>query len=58
VQGNIIGLDVNGTVRLPNSASGVSLISGVNTIGGAVAGAGNVISGNNGSGIVMDGGPA
>ena len=63
IQGNYIGLDVTGTKALPNGAQGV--ISGVtaanvvpsteNTVGGAVPGAGNVISGNEGDGIAFEG---
>ncbi len=48
VEGNIIGADATGEHELPNSVSGVYLdqASGV-TIGGAAAGAGNLISGDN-----------
>ena len=56
VQGNIIGLSAAGANALPNGFNGIS-ISGAssNTIGGSVAVAGNVISGNanNGVGILM-----
>jgi CSLREA domain-containing protein len=54
VQGNLIGTDKNGTADLGNSFDGV-VISGVpsNTIGGTAAGAGNVISGNNGRGVYI-----
>ena len=56
IQGNYIGTDLNGTNALPNGASGFYagvLVSGAsaNTIGGA--GAGNLISGNTGAGIVL-----
>ena len=53
VRGNYIGLDVTGTVDLGNSAQGLSIWAGAtnNTIGGTAAGAGNVISGNNGEGV-------
>jgi hypothetical protein len=52
VQGNRIGTDITGTVAVPNgSAIGVD---GDNaTIGGSAAGAGNVISGNVGSGLAI-----
>jgi uncharacterized repeat protein (TIGR01451 family) len=52
VEGNYIGTDSNGTVALPNGGDGV-LVSDArsNTIGGAAAGAGNVISGNVGNGV-------
>ena len=48
VEGNIIGADATGEHELPNAVSGVALsqASGV-TIGGAAAGAGNLISGDN-----------
>ncbi len=47
VQGNYIGVDVNGSIDLGNSGAGI-LIAGApgNTIGGTTSGAGNVISGN------------
>jgi len=48
VEGNIVGADATGEHELPNAALGVYLdqASGV-TIGGAAAGAGNLISGDN-----------
>ena len=52
VQGNYIGTDVNGTNDLGNTLQGVFVNSASgNTIGGTVAAAGNVISGNNQNGI-------
>jgi hypothetical protein len=55
VQGNLIGTDATGTVALPNHSDGIFVdhVSG-NTIGGTAAGAGNVISGNTGSGVEID----
>ena len=59
VHGNYIGTDVNGTSALGNSRDGV-FIGGApnNTIGGAAAGAGNVISGNGRYGIFIPTGGA
>ena len=53
VQGNYIGTDVTGAAGLANSGQGVRVHSAATniTIGGAAAGAGNVISGNGGQGI-------
>jgi hypothetical protein len=45
VQGNWIGLDVTGLAAIPNNF-GVSVYDGGLILGGAAAGAGNVISGN------------
>ena len=55
VQGNYIGLDVNGAIDLGNNNQGVAIFQGGsnNTIGGSVAGARNVISGNNNDGILI-----
>ena len=52
VQGNYIGLNAAGTGALPNG-NGVTIAGGANTntIGGAVAGARNIISGNSGDGV-------
>jgi hypothetical protein len=49
IQGNIIGTDATGLNPLPNSVAGVTVDTGSssNLIGGTVAGARNVISGNN-----------
>jgi hypothetical protein len=55
VQGNFIGTNAAGTAAIPNASFGIQLLSSSNTIGGAVAGAGNVISGNLGTGIRIAG---
>jgi parallel beta-helix repeat protein len=48
VQGNLIGTDVTGTATLGNTHDGIVIRGAANnTIGGTIAGAGNVISGNN-----------
>lgn len=55
VQGNLIGTDVTGTVALRNTFNGV-VVQGAsgNTIGGTVAGARNVISGNGRAGVMIE----
>ena len=57
VQGNYIGTDVNGTADLGNISDGIHIQAAAsnNTIGGTTAGAGNVISGNDGNGITVTG---
>ncbi|MCK5598370.1 hypothetical protein KAI78_02000 [bacterium] len=57
VIGNYIGTDVNGTSDLGNNSHGVIITNSAqgNTIGGTIAGSGNVISGNNDSGIFLTG---
>ncbi len=65
VEGDLIGTDATGMIALGNTKSGVILdiangdsvsdASEGNTIGGTVAGAGDVISGNKGSGVEIDG---
>jgi hypothetical protein len=57
VLGNYIGLNAAGTAALPNAGAGVYIEFGAasNTIGGAVAGAGNVISDNGAQGIYIHG---
>ena len=55
VQGNYIGTDVTGTVPLGNFR-GIHIGNAPgNTVGGLAAGAGNLISANIGSGILLDG---
>jgi hypothetical protein len=55
IEGNLIGTDVTGTNALGNRRAGVVLFSGPysNVIGGGDPGAGNVISGNGDSGIIL-----
>jgi parallel beta-helix repeat protein len=56
VEGNYIGLTADGAFADGNLLSGVAVMGvGLNSIGGTTAGAGNVISGNNQSGIVIIG---
>jgi parallel beta-helix repeat protein len=56
VQGNYIGTDTNGILAIPNGVDGVT-VNGApgNTIGGASAGAGNLISGNRQGGVSLNG---
>ncbi len=55
IQGNYIGVNAAGTAALANGA-GISLLRANDTlIGGTVAGAGNVVSGNTNDGIDIDG---
>ena len=55
IEGNFIGTNRGGTAMVPNTSTGVYVSgAGLNTIGGTITGAGNVISGN-GSGVVLDG---
>ena len=57
MQGNYIGTNAQGTAALPNAGNGVHTGGAQKvTIGGAVSGAGNLISGNTGHGINIGGG--
>jgi len=52
IQGNFIGADITGTNAVGNGEEGILLWAGSdNVIGGSAPGEGNVILGNNGSGI-------
>jgi titin len=57
IEGNYIGTDITGTNAVPNTLAGVYLPYGTpgNVIGGTVAGARNVISGNNSYGVYLAG---
>ena len=56
IQGNLIGTDVTGTVPIPNDDSAVTLSNAPgNTIGGTVANQRNVLSGNTGDGVLING---
>jgi hypothetical protein len=56
IQGNFIGTDVSGTLPVGGQQSGVALNESANNIiGGTDAGAGNLISGNSGTGLVIEG---
>ena len=56
VQGNLIGTDVTGTVALPNYNYGVDFTGSNITLGGTTASARNLVSGNDGTGIILDNG--
>ena len=56
LQGNIIGLNAAATATVVNGGAGVYIATGSNTVGGSVAGARNVISGNADEGILIAGG--
>lgn len=54
IQGNFVGVNAAGTAALAN-VEGVSLYGDGHILGGAAAGARNLISGNSGSGILLAG---
>ena len=54
VEGNLVGTDSTGAVALGNLGGGIAIMdSSGNTVGGTATGAGNVISGNTGVGILV-----
>ncbi|MEI8570946.1 DUF4347 domain-containing protein [Methylomonas sp. LW13] len=55
ISGNYIGTDISGMIDLGNANSGITIESSGNTIGGTATGAGNLISGNNYSGVFING---
>jgi parallel beta-helix repeat protein len=57
VSGNYIGLAADGTTRLPNTFDGVEIGDQAysNTIGGDTSGERNIISGNGGNGVSVEG---
>ena len=57
VIGNLIGTDPTGKLAVGNGASGVLITKGAsyNTVGGTVANQGNLISGNDDDGVVIEG---
>src|SRR5439155_19025884 len=56
VQGNRVGIDLSGTVALGNASIGVYLVGAPgNTVGGSVAGAGNLIVGSGSDGVQIYG---
>lgn len=55
VQGDYIGVDITGVKGLANAINGVEIATGGNTVGGAVAGDANLISGNGIDGVLVTG---
>jgi hypothetical protein len=57
VQGNYIGADAAGTTAIPNGSGGLNLADGttLNTVGGNNVAARNLISGNSGPGVYING---
>lgn len=58
VQGNFIGTDVTGRLAVPNGADGVIVGDGLTMVGGTTPGAANLISGNRGHGVRLNGNDA
>ena len=52
VEGDFIGTDMTGDAAL-ETPNGILLFASGNTIGGTVAGAGNIIAGNDGTGFIF-----
>jgi hypothetical protein len=56
IQGNYVGTDVTGTLAEANSGNGVQIVDAPhNVIGGTTSSARNIISGNTGEGVRIDG---
>ncbi len=55
IQANKIGTDPTGSQDLGNAENGIFISAAANLVGGAVAGSGNLISGNEGNGIEITG---
>jgi CSLREA domain-containing protein len=54
VQGNKAGTNFDGTAAIPNGGEGIRMHNALNTtVGGAVAGAGNLVSGNTSHGVTV-----
>ncbi len=63
IQGNFIGTDVTGTIKIGNGSPSLNSGAGVkvnnapsNTIGGTAPGSANVLSGNEANGVALSGG--
>jgi hypothetical protein len=53
VQGNFVGTDITGKMALPNFGPGISIGGNRNLVGGSAPGAGNLVSGNTGTGVAL-----
>ena len=57
IAGNSIGVDAGGNLGVGNGSGGISIFSGSsNSVGGQAPGLGNLVSGNTGFGVLVDGG--
>ena len=56
IQGNLIGVDAQGSSKLGNGGNGLVVAGSFNVIGGANVADHNTISGNDGDGLVIQGG--
>jgi streptogramin lyase len=57
IAGNYVGVSADGMTAVQNNVSGIIIVgSSMNTVGGSVAGAGNLVSGNGLYGIQIDAG--
>ena len=54
VQGNAVGSNAAGTSAVANGTAGIDVMGPNNAVGGAAAGAGNVVSGNGAAGVRLD----
>jgi hypothetical protein len=56
IQGNIVGTNISGLISLGNGQNGINIgnVSSNPIVGGAIAGQGNLVSGNGGSGIYFN----
>ncbi len=54
IEGNLIGVDVTGTVGIAGTAAGVRVLGGSAAVGGTAPGAGNVVSGFGQAGVRLD----
>ena len=53
IQGNFVGTDITGKIALPNLGAGISIGGNNNLVGGSAPGAGNLVSGNTGTGVAL-----